>query len=56
MMWRMIISVLLILWLIGFAVDVAGGLIHLLLVYSARPVFHRPLPWQGGETTRSRSH
>ena len=32
MMWRMIISVLLILWLIGFAIDVAGGLIHLLLI------------------------
>lgn len=31
MLWT-IIFVLLVLWLLGFALDVAGGLIHLLLV------------------------
>lgn len=31
MIWT-IIFVLLVLWLLGFALDVAGGLIHLLLV------------------------
>ena len=31
MLWT-VIFVLLVLWLLGFALDVAGGLIHLLLV------------------------
>ena len=31
MLWT-IIFVLLVLWLLGFALDVAGGLIHILLV------------------------
>lgn len=31
MIWT-IIFILLVLWLLGFALDVAGGLIHLLLV------------------------
>lgn len=31
MLWT-IIFVLLVLWLLGFALDIAGGLIHLLLV------------------------
>ena len=31
-MLRTIIIVLLVLWLLGFALDVAGGLIHVLLV------------------------
>ncbi|HUF22678.1 MAG TPA: lmo0937 family membrane protein [Vicinamibacterales bacterium] len=31
MLWT-VIFVLLVLWLLGFALDVAGGLIHLLLI------------------------
>jgi hypothetical protein len=31
MLWTILV-ILLVLWLIGFVVDVAGGLIHLLLV------------------------
>jgi hypothetical protein len=34
MIW-MILAVLVILWVIGFAADLAGGLIHLLLVVAA---------------------
>lgn len=34
MLW-VVLMVLLALWLLGFALDVAGGLIHLLLVVAA---------------------
>jgi hypothetical protein len=34
MLWTILV-VLLILWALGFAIDVAGGLIHLLLVVAA---------------------
>ena len=34
MLWVIIIG-LFVLWLVGFALDVAGGLIHLLLVIAA---------------------
>ena len=34
MIWT-IIGILLVLWLLGFIADVAGGLIHLLLVVAA---------------------
>lgn len=34
MLWT-IILVLLVLWVVGFAADVAGGLIHLLLLIAA---------------------
>ena len=34
MLWTILI-ILVVLWLVGFAVDVAGGLIHLLLVVAA---------------------
>lgn len=34
MLWT-IITVLFVLWLLGFALDVAGGLIHVLLVIAA---------------------
>ena len=34
MLWA-ILMILVVLWLIGFAVDVAGGLIHILLVVAA---------------------
>jgi len=34
MLWT-IFAILLILWLLGFAMDVAGGLIHVLLVIAA---------------------
>jgi hypothetical protein len=34
MLWT-IFAILLILWLLGFAMDVAGGLIHILLVIAA---------------------
>ena len=34
MLWA-ILMILVVLWLIGFAADVAGGLIHLLLVVAA---------------------
>jgi hypothetical protein len=34
MLWTILI-ILVVLWLVGFAVDVAGGLIHLLLVIAA---------------------
>ncbi|MFB3853112.1 MAG: lmo0937 family membrane protein [Vicinamibacterales bacterium] len=34
MLWTLIV-VLFVLWILGFALDVAGGLIHLLLVLAA---------------------
>ncbi|RPJ83458.1 MAG: lmo0937 family membrane protein [Acidobacteria bacterium] len=34
MLWTLIV-VLFVLWILGFALDVAGGLIHLLLVVAA---------------------
>ena len=34
MLWTILI-ILVVMWVIGFAVDVAGGLIHLLLVIAA---------------------
>jgi hypothetical protein len=34
MIWT-ILAILLVLWVVGFAADVAGGLIHLLLVIAA---------------------
>ena len=34
MIWG-IIAILIVLWLIGFAIDIAGGLIHLVLVVAA---------------------
>jgi hypothetical protein len=34
MLWTLVV-LLLLLWLIGFAFDVAGGIIHLLLVIAA---------------------
>ena len=34
MLWAVLV-ILVLLWVIGFAVDVAGGLIHLLLVVAA---------------------
>ncbi len=40
MIWT-IIFVLLVLWLLGFALDVAGGLIHILLVIALIVVVFR---------------
>ncbi|HET9533574.1 MAG TPA: lmo0937 family membrane protein [Blastocatellia bacterium] len=34
MLWTIFV-ILLVLWLLGFALDVAGGLVHLLLVVAA---------------------
>jgi hypothetical protein len=42
MLWT-VIFVLLVLWLLGFALDVAGGLIHLLLVVALVIVVYRLL-------------
>ena len=40
MLWT-VIFVLLVLWLLGFALDVAGGLIHILLVIALIVVVFR---------------
>lgn len=42
MLWT-IIFILLVLWLLGFALDVAGGLIHLLLVIALVVIVFRLL-------------
>jgi len=42
MLWT-IIFILLVLWLLGFALDVAGGLIHLLLVVALVVIVFRLL-------------
>jgi hypothetical protein len=45
MLWT-IVAILLLLWVIGFAVDVAGGLIHILLVIALIVVVYRLLTGQ----------
>ena len=42
MLW-IIVAILLLLWVIGFAVNVAGGLIHILLVIALIVVVYRLL-------------
>lgn len=44
MLWTIFV-VLLILWLLGFSLHIAGGLIHLLLVSGASGSRYQPVEW-----------